>query len=337
MSGQAHAISNLFIFTMILAGLICLGITGVLIYAIIRFRARPGDTGYPAQIFGNTRLEVTWTVIPFIIVTILFGTTVSTMVDSSPGQNALNGGAAKNPNRIQVIGHQWWWEIKYPSGVVTANEIHVPVGQRWVVALDSVDVIHSLWVPQCAPKDDLVPGQTNYLWLECDKVGTYQGDCSEFCGAGHAWMLLDVIAEPMAQFKAWEQSQMRTPAAPQQLTPASGFTSSQVVAGAKLYQYYSCQSCHYIKGVPGNPNGIAGNIRNVPSSNHSQPSVDYAPDLTHVGSRSILASGAINNTPSEMEQWLLNPDKIKNGVHMPNFQLSTIQARNLTAYLESLK
>lgn len=306
MSPQAHAISNLFVFTMVISGLICLGISAVIVYSLIRYRVRPGQTGEPPQIFGNTRLEITWTVIPLIIVTLLFGTSVSAMIDSSPGQTSLQGGAAHNPNRMQVIGHQWWWEIKYPSGVDTATVIHIPVGQRWVVALDSDDVIHSLWIPQCAPKVDAVPGQTNYLWLECDKAGTYHGDCSEYCGAGHAWMLVDVVAEPMAQFKAWERQQLSAPPS----TPAPGFTASEVSRGAQLFGQYSCASCHFT--------GIG-------------------PLLTHVGSRSVLGSGAISNTPAHMEQWLLDPDKIKPGVHMPNFQLSTPQARALTAYLESLR
>lgn len=306
MSPQADAISNLTIFTMIVAGVICLAITAVIIFSVIRYRARPGDTEEAPQIFGNTRLEVTWTVIPFIIVVILFGTSVTTMIDSSPGQTGLQGAAARNPNRMNVIGHQWWWEVKYPSGVVTANVIHIPVGQRWVIALDSDDVIHSLWFPQCGPKVDAVPGQTNYIWLECDKVGTYHGNCSEYCGAGHAWMLNEVVAEPLAKFKAWEQQQLSAPPS----TPAPGFTASEVASGAKLYTQYACSSCH--------DTGIG-------------------PLLTHVGSRDIIAGGALSNTPAHMQQWLLDPDAIKPGVHMPNFQFTNAQAHDLTAYLESLR
>ncbi len=322
MSPQAQAISNLFIFTMIIAGIICLGIIAVIVFSVVRYRVRPGQNGEPPQIFGNTRLEVTWTVIPFIIVTILFGTSITTMLDSSPGQISLQGAAAHNANRIHVVGHQWWWEITYPSGVVTANVIHVPVGQRWVIALNSDDVIHDLWLPQCGPKVDAVPGQTNYMWLECDKAGIYHGACSEYCGAGHAWMLVDVVAEPLATFQAWERRELRPAPAAQSLTPAAGFTSKEVAAGARLFQSFSCQGCHYIQGVTGKS---------------TRPTVDYAPDLTHMGSRSIIGGGVVPNTPYFMEQWLLDPDKIKPGVHMPNFQLSTPQARDLTAYLESLR
>jgi cytochrome c oxidase subunit 2 len=322
MSPQAQAISNLFILTMIIAGIICAGIIAVILYSIVRYRVRPGQNGEPPQIFGNTRLEIAWTVIPFIIVTFLFGTSVSAMLASSPGQVSLQGAAAHNPNRIHVVGHQWWWEVSYPSGVVTANVIHIPVGQRWVVDLNSADVIHSLWIPQCSPKVDAVPGQTDHLWLECDKAGIYHGNCSEFCGAGHAWMLVDVVAEPLATFQAWERRELRPAPAPQSLKPPAGFTSQEVVAGARLFQSFSCQGCHYIQGVTGKS---------------TRPTVDYAPDLTHMGSRSVIGSGVVPNTPYFMEQWLLDPDKIKPGVHMPNFQLSTPQARDLTAYLESLQ
>ncbi len=321
MSPQAQAISNLTIFLMLLGLLIAVGITGVMFYALIRFRARPGQEGEPPQTFGITRVEIAWTATPFVIVTLLFFVSVSTMLHSSPGQISLNDGARSAP-RITIIGHQWWWELRYPSGVVTANVLHIPVGQRWVAAVKSYDVIHDFWAPQLGPKIQAVPGQTNYIWLEADRPGVYHGDCAEFCGAGHAWMLFDVVAEPRAQFNAWEQQQLHQPAAPQSRQPAMGYTSSQVTAGAKLFTYYACQSCHYVRGV----NGTS-----------SQPTVNYGPNLTHMGSRSILAAGATTNTSAHMEQWLINPDTIKPGVHMPNFQLSETQARDLSAYLESLR
>jgi len=321
MSPQAQAISNLTIFLMLISLLISVAITGVLIYALIRFRARPGQDGEPPQTFGITRLEIAWTATPFALVTLIFFVTVSAMQHSSPGQISLNDGARTEP-RITIIGHQWWWEIRYSSGVVTASVLHLPVGQRWVAAIKSDDVIHSFWEAQLGPKIQAVPGQTNYIWLEADRPGVYHGSCGEFCGAGHAWMLFDVVAEPMAQFKAWEQQQLHQPTPPQSRPPAMGYTSSEVTAGAKLFTYYSCQSCHYVQGV----NGAS-----------PQPTVDYAPPLTHVGSRSIIAAGAISNTAAHMEQWLMNPDTIKPGVHMPNFQLSETQARDLSAYLESLR
>ncbi len=321
MSPQAQAISNLTIFLMLLGLLISVGIVGVMIYALIRFRAHPGQEGEPPQTFGITRIEIAWTASPFVLVTILFFLSVSAMQHSSPGQIALQDGARSEP-RITIIGHQWWWELRYPSGVVTANVLHIPVGQRWVAAIKSYDVIHDFWEPQLGPKVQAVPGQTNYIWLEADRPGVYHGDCAEFCGAGHAWMLFDVVAESQSKFNAWQQQQLRQPAPPQSQRPAMGYTSSEVTSGAKLFTYYACQSCHYVRGV----NGTS-----------TQPTIDYGPNLTHVGSRSIIAAGAVTNTAAHMEQWLINPDSIKEGVHMPNFQLSETQARDLSAYLESLR
>ena len=321
LSPQAHAISNLFIFTSIIALAIIVLIVAVLTYTTIRFRQRPGQ-GDPRQTFGLSWLEIIWTVIPVLIVTIVFGATISTMKDSSPGQ--LSPG--RRPIALTVIGHQWWWEGRYSSGVVTANEIHVPVGRRLVVALKSPDddVIHSLWVPQCGPKMDAVPGQTNYVWLECDRAGVYDGDCAEFCGAGHAWMLVRVIAEPASTFDAWQRHQRR-PAPPlKQLRPARPFSVGDVATGQRLFRHYTCQSCHVITG----------------GATHTPPgptSVRVGPNLTHMGSRQIIAAGRISNTVANMERWLANPGQLKPGVHMPNFQLSGPEVRALTAYLESLQ
>lgn len=321
MSPQALAISNLFILTMIVSLGIILIIAGVLTYTSIRFRRRPGQ-GEPPQTFGITKLEIAWTVAPFLLLVAVFGVTVQAMRLSSPGQISISAAEAHNPHRLTVIGHQWWWQVRYASGVDTANEIHIPVGQRFVVALTSVDVIHSFWVPQCGPKIDLVPGQTNYLWLECDRAGVYNGACSEYCGAGHAWMLLRIIAEPQARFSAWEQAQRRAAPATARLHPPAGYSAREVAAGVRLFQYFPCQSCHNVDGL---------------RSNGAPARAEVAPDLTHFGSRQALAAGRIGNTPAHVTAWLANPDKLKPGVHMPNFQLDQTQLRDLTAFLESLR
>lgn len=303
MSPQALAISNLTIVLMIISGFIVLGITGVLIYTMIRFRRRPGQTGEPPQQFGVVKLEIAWTVIPFILVLGLFGGSIAAMDLSSPPDG-------DPPADIVITGHQWWWEIRYPSGVVTANEIHLPVGKRMLVAVKSVDVIHSLWIPQLGGKMDFVPGQTNSMYLEADKAGTYLGNCVEFCGAGHAWMLARAIAQTPAQFDTWQQQQLRK-AAP----PAAG----AVAQGAKLFGQLSCQSCHTLTGNPANQNANIG------------------PDLTHFASRQTLASGRLTNTAGNVYYWLHDPGQVKPGVHMPNFHLTPSSLQYLTAYLESLK
>ena len=311
-SPQALAISNLFITTMIIALVIILGITGVLLYTMVRFRYRPGD-GEPPQTYGKTWMEITWTAIPFLIILAIFGATIYTVRIASPTDQVY--GRGNDAPDLTVIGHQWWWELRYADGVVSANEIHLPVGVRFHLALQSADVIHDLWVPQLGPKMDLVPGQTNSLWLEGDRVGVFHGACTEFCGGPHAWMLLRVVVQPVAQFNAWEQQQLRLARNP---------ATTEQEQGAVLFRELSCAACHAIYG-----NG------STEPTNLQAPVV--APNLTHVGSRYTLAAGRLVNTPANLAAWLADPNKWKPGVHMPNVNLSPSELRAMTDYLESLK
>ncbi len=162
----------------------------LLVYALIRFRKRDGDSEEPRQVYGNTRLEVIWTAIPVLLVLTLFFLTVTTANAVAPPESA------DSDVHIHVIGHQWWWEFDYSDyGFSTANELHIPVGANVKIELDSVDVIHSFWVPQMAGKTDAIPGHTNHLWLTADTPGTYHGQCVEFCGANHANMRIMAVAE----------------------------------------------------------------------------------------------------------------------------------------------
>ncbi len=302
LSPQALAISNLFVAILVIMAAIFALVTGILLYVIVRYRARPGQ-GEPRQNFGDTKLEITWTAAPLLLLVVVFFFTIHTMAAADP---ATHGRAPD----LDVIGHQWWWEVRYPgSGAITANEIHLPVGRRMLVRLDSGDVIHNLWFPELGPKMDLVPGQTNYMWLEADKPGTYLGACAEFCGTEHAWMRLRAIAEPPAQFAAWQRHQLQ-PAA----RPAGGETAR----GGALFSQLTCISCHAISGVGGPTEGIA-------------------PNLTHFGERQTLAAGLFANTPANLAIWLRDPQEAKPGNHMPNMQLPEIQVHALTVYLESLK
>lgn len=295
-SPQALAISNLFIFIMIVSLAILLLIVGILAYTCTHFRYHPGQAD-PPQRFGLTKLEITWTVIPFVLLVLVFAATMKTVsVSAPPNDNALAG---RTPD-VTIVAHQWWWEVRYASGVVTANEIHIPVGKRLLVALQSADVIHSLWVPQVNGKTDSVPGQTNVIYMEADRPGSYESACVEFCGDGHSRMRALVIAQPIAQYQAWVRQQLATPPA------ATGLAA----AGAKLYQQFGCQSCH---------------------------AASIGPDLTHFGSRGTLAAVTLTNTPAHLEEWLRDPQSVKPGANMPNFQLSAKETRMLTAYLESLK
>jgi cytochrome c oxidase subunit 2 len=295
MSPQSLAISNLFIALMIVSLVIIIGIALALLIPVFRYRHRPGQLGEPPQQFGVVKLEVAWTLIPFCIVVVIFGASIAAMQLSSPP----NGDP---PADITVIGHQWWWEVRYPDGIITANEIHIPVGKRMFVALKSDDVIHSLWFPQLGGKEDLVPGQTNSIYLEADKPGVYEGNCVEFCGAGHAWMLAQVIAQPPAQYAAWQRQQLAPPSA-----PSSGLAAQ----GASLFGQLSCISCHVLTSI--------------------------GPNLTHFASRRTLAGGRLDNTPANVRAWLHDPAQIKPGVHMPNLHLTPSELNELTAYLESLK
>jgi cytochrome c oxidase subunit II len=210
---------------------------------------------------------------------------------------------------INVIGHQWWWEVRYAGGrAITANEIHIPVNTRVNVVATSADVIHSFWVPALNRKIDMIPGQRNRVLLYASKPGEYRGQCSQFCGLQHANMSLEVFAQRPAAFRAWLANQDR---------PAADPTTPQAQAGRKLFMSAQCASCHTIAGTP------------------AQATV--GPNLTHVGSRTSLAADEIPNTRAWMSAWIHNPQRIKPGSRMPDLGLHTSQVADLVAYLESLR
>jgi len=330
-SPQTRAVSNLFWVGGAVATVILLIPTIALLYTITHFRHKPDQQGEPHQVYGFTRLEITWTVVPTVIVLVIFGLSLRTQGLAEPNTDPGPSGRSD----LTVIGHQWWWELRYPSGVVTANEIHIPAGKQWLVSLKSADVVHGFWVPRVGNQIYLIPGQTTHIWLEADKPGVYDGQCAEFCGAQHAWMLLRVIAQPQAQFDAWQRGQLRLAptlrgqprTAPPPATgsgntiarfrqPATGSTASLIASGAQLFQQLPCQSCHAIAGTAARAN--------------------VGPDLTHLAGRSTLAAGRLNNTPANLAAWLRDPQKYKEGSHMPNLLLTPSQVQALTAYLESL-
>jgi cytochrome c oxidase subunit 2 len=211
---------------------------------------------------------------------------------------------------LTVIAHQWWWEVRYPnSGVVAANEIHIPVGRRLFMRLESADVIHDWWVPALGRKMDAIPGHPNDLWLEADSPGSYQGTCAEYCGAEHAWMRILVIAESEGDFEKWSVRQLQ----PASQTPEAENTR----AGDQLFQQLTCPSCH--------------------STTTSSTDVEIGPNLAHIASRQTLAAGRLENTPANLIAWLSDPQSVKPDCHMPNFQLTQDQVAQLTAYLETLQ
>jgi cytochrome c oxidase subunit 2 len=300
-SPQARAIYDLGIISTIVFVFIFVAVAGAILYAIFRFRGREGEPD-PNQFPGSEKVEIIWTAIPFLIVVFLFVLTLR-------GMNRADPPPAPSPDLV-VTGHQFWWEAGYPaSGVVTANEIHIPVGKPLSVRLDSKDVLHEFWVPELARKMTTVPGQPNHIWLQADKPGVYIGTCSEFCGTQHAWMRILVVADESSKFEEWQRAQLQPSQAPTSDAPAKGLA---------LFQTSTCINCHAIRGVTG-------------------ADAHVAPDLTHVASRKQLAAGILENTPANMRRWLKNPQHIKPGALMPDFNFTDQQLDQLEAYLETLR
>lgn len=261
-SPQARSIFDLGIVAGIILAIIFVIVAGIIVFALMRFRWREGEPD-PHQFAGNRTVEIVWTAIPCLIVVALFALTARAMRLSDPPP-------APEPDLV-VTGHQWWWAARYPkSGVVVANEFHIPVGKAISVQLESTDVLHEFWVPELARKITAVPGHPNHIWLEADKPGTYLGICSEFCGTQHAWMHFLVVAEPEAEFDAWEKAQLQ---------PAVTPTGGSAAKGFALFQTAICASCHAI-------NGTAARAQ-------------VGPDLTHFASRRQLDAGIADNTSRE--------------------------------------
>jgi cytochrome c oxidase subunit 2 len=273
-------------------------VLGWLIVAMVRFRARPNDTGEPPQTHGNLRLEIAWTALPALVLLGVFVLVVQTMrsVDA----------AEPDAIRLRVIGHQWWWEFRYPDlDVVTANEVYVPVGSQVAIELESTDVIHSFYVPRFGWMRDAVPGQVNRMYATVTREGVFEGACTQFCGMQHAWMRSRVTAVPREQFDTWIQ---------QQRQPAASGTSR----GQQVFLENTCVSCHAIRGMP------------APAQ--------VGPDLTHLASRTTLGAGVIPNRPENLRLWIRDAPTVKPGVLMPPFRGMTEEdVRALADFLMTLQ
>ncbi|MEP7067400.1 MAG: cytochrome c oxidase subunit II [Gemmatimonadota bacterium] len=254
---------------------------------------------------GERWIVVGGIIVPLAILLVVFVVTAETLAKTS-----------HPPTRasflIEVTGHQWWWEVHYPSpdlqqNVTTANEIHIPVGEPIALRVQSADVAHSFWVPRLQGKIDIIPGQVNTFWIRADSAGVYRGQCAEFCGMQHAHMAMQVVAEPRAQFDSW-LAQQRQPAA------ASG--DSLALAGRAAFERQACSLCHTVQGT-----GAHGKM---------------GPDLTHVASRMMLAAGTIPNTPGHLAGWIMNSQTIKPGNDMPQMYLDGASLHAIMAYLATL-
>jgi len=299
-SPQAGAISDLFILVLMVCLVIFFIVSAMVVLSLIRYRHKDGQSD-PKPSHGNWKLETAWTVIPFMVLIWLLTLTAQGMKQSNPPTD-------QKPDLL-VISHQWWWEARYlNSGVITANEIHIPVGVKWLLTLESADVIHDFWVPRLAPKIDIVPGHPNRLWLEADKPGSYLGTCSEFCGAQHAQMHFLVVAQSAADFESWQKQQRK---------PATPLLTESAKKGSEIFQQMTCVNCHTVNGT--SAKGQA------------------APDLTHFASRQTLGAVILANNPENLFRWLKNPQDVKPAILMPNLKLTDAQVGDLTAYLEALQ
>jgi cytochrome c oxidase subunit 2 len=283
-------------------------LVGILtIVIVVKFRDR-GDDRAPKQVHGNTLLEAGWTAIPAAILLVVGVLTVATVIDinrKAVGDDTMD---------VTVIGHQWWWEYRYPTQkVTTANEMHIPVGTKVNVTLQSADVIHSWWPPKLAGKVDVIPGRTNHMVIEADKAGTYFGQCTEYCGLSHANMRLRVIAMEKDDFETWARDQARPADTPQ--------AGSAAADGAALFRAKGCSGCHTVQGYSV---GVVG------------------PNLTHFASRETFAGAIFDRNNENLRRWLLDPPKEKpmnpdKGLGMPNLHLSDEEITKLIAYLDTLK
>jgi len=287
-------------------------VLGIMCWFLWKFRYHPG-AGEPKQIHGNTRLEVAWTLIPALILAVIAVPTVKAIFETQqePPANALT---------VEVIGKQWWWEFRYPQPngdtVVTANEIHVPMGRPVHLVLKSDNVLHSFWVPQMGGKRDLITNRVNHLVFTPEEPGVYYGQCAEFCGTSHSLMRMRLVAHTQAGFHQWLANEARPAVEP---LPSD----SAVALGKQLVTTGVCAGCHVIEGTP-----MAAHV---------------GPSLTHFGRRRTVAGGIMENNAENLRRWITNAPYVKPGSKMPALgehvggSLTDQQITYIIAYLQSLQ
>jgi cytochrome c oxidase subunit 2 len=303
----ADSIYNVSMLMLAICTAIFLVVGGLLAFTIVRFRRRKAENSRePAQIYGSNRIEIAWTVIPVLIVIVLSMATARAVVE------VQNKRMPPDALKVTVVGHQWWWEIRYPElGIVTANEVHVPQSTVAKLAhtflkLQSADVAHSFWVPQLSGKVDLIPGITNSMWLDPRQTGIYLGNCAEYCGTQHANMLIRVIVDSPVDFDKWTAAQK-----------ANASSDPQLEAARSKFLSLNCINCHTVSGT-----AAAGT---------------FGPDLSHLMSRTTLGAGVLPNTAENLRAWVKDPQAIKRGNLMPNMQLNPRELDEVVTYLASLK
>jgi cytochrome c oxidase subunit 2 len=305
----AHTALGLSMLVWGITGAIFAVVGGLLLYATIRFRHRPSSIDAdqePAQVYGSNQIELSWTVIPVLIVVMLFLATARVIFTTEHAQKPSTA------IDVTVIGHQFWWEFRYPKlGIVTANELHVPVSDPKnatpaYLTMSSADTDHSFWVPRLAGKMDLIPNQVNVMWMDPQTPGLYLGQCAQYCGTQHAKMLLRVYADTPADFAAWVARQQQ--AATQNPTATEGRV---------VFEHNACISCHTVAGTVANGR--------------------FGPDLTHLASRDTFASGSVPMSSANLRAFIDDPSHFKPGVLMPPMHLSPHDLDLVTSYLVTLK
>jgi cytochrome c oxidase subunit II len=306
-STPAKSIADLSVFVLVITGIIFVVVFALLVYSVVKFRSRAMDAvSEPAQVYGSTQIELAWTIIPILIVVVLFLATARVLhaVQDAPQPLAAI--------EVTAIGHQFWWEFRYPKlGVVTANELHIPVSDPanptpTFLTLLSADTDHSFWIPELAGKTDLIPNHPNRMWMDPLRTGTFLGQCAQYCGVQHAKMLLRVSVDSPSDFAAWLRGQQQ---------PA--VQDASVATGRRVFESNACMNCHAVAGT--NANGRFG------------------PDLTHLMSRVTIASGAATNTTENLRLWIQDPNAIKPGSMMPAMKLSDADLDAVVSYMETLR
>jgi cytochrome c oxidase subunit 2 len=298
-----------FIFTIIVAVYVI--VIAWLGTALFKSRTRVALTEIPPQVNPPADRRMSFVVGTALALTVIL--LFSILTGSVMTGHAIAGLTSKNPIAIDVVGHQWWWEVRYEATqadqtVITANEIHIPVGQPVVIKTSSVDVIHSFWAPNLHGKRDLIPGYQNAVWLQADKEGVYRGQCAEFCGHQHAHMAFFVVAESVDNFQRWLAQQVSTPPPP---------ADPVALQGEQVFLTHTCVMCHTVRG-----SGAGSKV---------------GPDLTHVASRMTIAAGTLPNTRGNLAGWILDSQSIKPGNKMPPNPLKSDDLNALLTYLETLK
>jgi cytochrome c oxidase subunit 2 len=306
-STPARSIFDVSIFVLSVTAAIFVVVFSLLAYAVIKFRKRAANDGRePAQVYGSTQLELAWTVIPILIVVVLFLATarvIASVQHPKPNPDAIE---------VTVIGHQFWWEYRYPSlKVVTANELHIPVSDPahptpTFLTLLSADTDHSFWVPRLAGKTDLIPNHPNSMWMDPHETGLYLGQCAQYCGTQHAKMLQRVYVDTREDFDRWIAAESQ---------PAH--LSDPVSEGRQIFEHTSCANCHTVNGT------VAKGL--------------FGPDLTHMMSRETIGSGAATNTDENLKSWIKDPAIFKPGSKMPAMGLNDHEITAVATYLETLR